>query len=150
MILAASCTFYGEHPARKLSDATGGEGLERIFWKDVEAGNWTELGRLLASNYVGTTPSGTNDREAALAQYRQWQLKSFSLGDVKTEMNGDTIVVTYSITLNGTAGGGSVGGGTVGSGSVGSQLPSTPQQMMTVWQQQKSGWVAIAHSASQP
>jgi hypothetical protein len=141
MILAASCTFYGEHPARKLSDATGGEGLERIFWKDVVGANWTELGRLLASNYVGTTPSGPIDREAALAQYQQWQLKSFSLGDVKTEMNGNTIVVTYSITLNGTAGS--------GSGAL-QALPSTPQQMMTVWQQQKSGWVAIAHSASQP
>ncbi len=138
MIFAASCTFYGEHPARKLSDATGGEGLERIFWKDVVAADWTELGRLLASNYVGITPSGTIDREAALAQYRQWQLKSFSLGDVKTEMNGNTIVVTYSITVSGTAGSGS------------QALPSVPQQMMTVWQQQKSGWIAIAHSASQP
>jgi hypothetical protein len=148
LIFAAGCTFYGEHPARKLSDATGGEGLERIFWKDVAAANWTELGRLLASNYVGMTPSGPIDREAALAQYQQWQLKDFSLGDVKTEMNGNTIVVTYSITLNGAAGGGNKGGGTAGSGS--QPLPSTPQQMMTVWQQQKSGWVAIAHSASQP
>jgi len=35
-------------------------------------------------------------------------------------------------------------------GTAGSQpLPSAPQHMMTVWQQQKAGWVAIAHSVSQ-
>ena len=37
------------------------------------------------------------------------------------------------------------------SGTAGSQpLPSAPQHMMTVWQQQKMGWMAIAHSVSQP
>jgi hypothetical protein len=134
-----ACTFYGEHPARALSEATGGEGLERVFWKDVQAGNWVEVERALASNYVGITPGGTLDRAATLEQYRQWQLKDYALGDLKTEMNGNTSVVTYSITLNGALNG---TGGT-------QPLPAAPQQMMTVWQQQKSGWVAIAHSVSQ-
>jgi len=54
-------------------------------------------------------------------------------------MNGTTIVVTYTITLNGSM-----------NGTGGSQpLPSAPQHMMTVWQQQKAGWVVIAHSVSQ-
>jgi hypothetical protein len=74
--------------------------------------------------------------DPSIAQYRQWQLKDYSLGDLKTELNGSTIVVTYTMTLNGTAGS--------------QPLPSTPQHMMTVWQQQKAGWVAIAHSATQP
>ncbi|MGA7648983.1 MAG: hypothetical protein WBW01_20915, partial [Terriglobales bacterium] len=68
-----------------------------------------------------------------------WQLKDYALGDLKTELNGSTIVVTYTITLNGNS-----------NGSAGSQpLPSAPQHMMTVWQQQKKGWVVIAHSVSQ-
>jgi hypothetical protein len=146
LMLAPACTFYGEHPARTASEATGGEGLERVFWKDVAASNWVEVERMLASNYIGVTPGGTLDREATLAQYRQWQLKESSLGDLKTELNGSTIVVTYTITLNGTAGNGATGSGTAGS----QPLPSVPQHMMTVWQQQKSGWVAIAHSVSQP
>ena len=136
MMLFSACTFYGDRPPRAFSEATGGEGLERVFWKHVQAANWIEVGRALASNYVGTAPSGSLDREAALAQYRQWQLKDYSLGDLKTELNGSTIVVTYTITLNGTAGS--------------QPLPSAPQHMMTVWQQQKAGWVAIAHSVSQP
>jgi hypothetical protein len=139
-----ACTFYGEHSARSLSEATGGEGLERVFWKNVQAANWIEVERALASNYAGVTPGGNLDRSATLEQYRQWQLKDYSLGDLKTELNGTTIVVTYTITLNGTMNGAS------GNGTASSQpLPSAPQHMMTVWQQQKKGWIAIAHSVSQ-
>jgi hypothetical protein len=140
LMFASACTFYGEHPARSLSEATGGEGLERIFWKNVQAANWVEVERSLASNYAGVTPAGTLDRSATLEQYRQWQLKDYALGDLNTEMNGTTFVVTYTITLNGVN----------SNGTAGSQpLPSTPQHMMTVWQQQKAGWVVIAHSVSQ-
>jgi hypothetical protein len=140
LTLAPACTFYGDHPARTLSEATGGEGLERVFWKHVQAANWVEVDRALASNYAGVTPGGTFDRSATLEQYRGWQLKDYALGDLKTELNGTTIVVTYTITLHGVS----------SSGTGGSQpLPSAPQHMMTVWQQQKAGWVVIAHSVSQ-
>jgi hypothetical protein len=136
-----------------LSEATGGEGLERVFWKNVQAANWVEVERSLASNYAGVTPVGMLDRSATLEQYRQWQLKDYALGDLNTEMNGTTFVVTYTITLNGTlngAGNASAGTETAGNGAAGSQpLPSAPQHMMTVWQQQKKGWVIIAHSVSQ-
>jgi len=135
LMLAPACTFYGEHPARSIAGATGGEGLERVFWKNVATRNWVEIERALASNYAGVTPAGTLDREATLAQYRQWQLNDYSLGNLNTELNGSTIVVTYTITMKGTAGSAS--------------LPSTPQHMMTVWQQEKAGWIIIAHSVSQ-
>jgi len=135
LTLAPACTLYGEHPARSMAEATGGESLERVFWKNVAAQNWAELERALASNYTGIAASANLDRAATLEQYRQWQLKDYSIGDLKTELNGNTVVVTYVITLNGTAGS--------------QPLPSAPQHMMTVWQQQKAGWVAIAHSVSQ-
>lgn len=135
LMIASACTFYGDHPARSMAEATGGEGMERVFWKNVQTANWVEVERALASNYAGVTPAGNLDRAAALEQYRSWQLKDQAIGDLKTEMNGSTVVVTYTITLNGTAGA--------------QPLPSTPQHMMTVWQQQKSGWVVIAHSVSQ-
>jgi hypothetical protein len=141
LMFAPACTFYRDRPARSLSEATGGEGLERVFWKDVQAANWVEVERALASNYAGVTPGGTLDRTATLEQYRGWQLKDYVLGDLKTELNGTTIVVTYTITLN----------GAILNATGGSQpLPSAPQHMMTVWQQQKAGWVAIAHSVSPP
>jgi hypothetical protein len=140
LMFTSACTYYGDHPPRTLSEATGGEGLERVFWKNVRAANWAEVERALASNYAGVTPNGSLDRSATLEQYRGWQLKDYTLGDLQTELNGTTVVVTYTITLNGTS-----------NGAAGAQpFPSTPQHMMTVWQQQKAGWVAIAHSVSQP
>jgi len=144
LALTSACTLNADHPARAFSEATGGEGLERVFWKEVKAANWVEVERALASNYAGITPNGSLDRSATLDQYRGWQLKDYTLGDLQTELNGTTIVVTYTITLNGTS------NGTAGNGTAGPQpLPSAPQHMMTVWQQQKSGWVVIAHSVSQ-
>jgi len=113
--------------------------LERVFWNNVQAANWVEVEHALASNYSGETPSGTLDHDATMEQYRTWQLKGYTLGDLKTELNGTTMVVTYTITLN----------GFTSNGAGGAQpLPSAPQPMMTVWQQQKAGWVAIAHSVS--
>ena len=135
LLSAPACTFYGAHPPKSMAEATGGEGLERTFWKDVQAANWAEVERALASNYAGVAPSGALDRTAALDQYRSWQVKEYSIGDLKTELNGTTIVVTYTITLNGTAGS--------------QPLPATPQHMLTVWQQEKKGWIVIAHSVSQ-
>ncbi len=103
LMFMPACTFYGEHPARSFSEATGGEGLERVFWKNVQAANWVEVERALASNYAGVAPGGALDRSDG--------------------------------TFNGAAGS--------------QPLPSAPQHMMTVWQQQKAGWVAIAHGVSQ-
>jgi hypothetical protein len=136
----SACTFYGERPAKSMAETTGGEGMERVFWQNIQTAKWTEIERSLASNYAGITPSATLDRTAALDQYRQLQLKDFSLGDLKTELNGTTIVVTYTITLNGSVNG--------NSGAAQQPLPSTPQHMMTVWQKKTSGWVQIAHSVS--
>jgi hypothetical protein len=141
LAVSPGCTFYGNRPARAFADATGGEALEHVFWNQVKAANWVEIERILASNYLGVASAGTAgssgsmDRGAALSQYRNWQLKDYAIGDMKTELNGSTLIVTYSITLTGTAGS--------------QPLPSAPQQMMTVWQQQKSGWMVIAHSVSQ-
>lgn len=134
-MLGLACTIAKDRPARTFSEATGGEALERIFWKQIQESNGKEIERVLASNYVGVAPGTSLDRAAALEQYHQWKLIDYALGDLKTEMNGATFIVTYTITLNGTA--------------AGQPIPS-PQRMMTVWQQQKPGWMVIAHSASQP
>ena len=127
--------MWREHPVSHWADATGGEGLERSFWKEVQAKNWTELERHVAGNYISITPEeGRFDRAAALEHLRQLQLDDFSLGDFQIELNGQTLVVTYTITMRGTF--------------AGQPVPSSPVRMMTVWQQQKAGWMAIAHSVA--
>ena len=131
--LHSACTMWREHPVSKWTDATGGEGLERSFWKEVKNKNWNTLERHLASNYVYLTPEeGRLDRAAAIADLQRFQLDDYTLGDLQAELNGETLVVTYSITRRGKF--------------AGQPLPSEPVRMMTVWQRQKSGWMTIAHS----
>jgi hypothetical protein len=133
LMILPGCTFYGEHPAKSFKEATGGEGLERSFWRDIQKQDWKDLEQHLASNFVYVTPGGRWEREAALEQFRQLELKEYSIGDMTTEMNRDTFVVTYTITLRGTF--------------KGQALPAQPLRCMTVWQQQKRSWVVIAQSS---
>jgi hypothetical protein len=63
---------------------------------------------------------------------KQLQLDEYSLGDFQVELNGQALVVNYSLTATGTI--------------EGRPLPAGPVRMMSEWQQQKSGWAAIAHS----
>ena len=133
LVILGACTVYREHPVKSFSDATGGEGLERAFWRDIQNKNWKDLEQHLAANFVYVTPGGRWDREAALEQFRLLQLQEYSIGDLSTEMNRDAFVVTYTITL-------------VGSFK-GQPLPAQPQRCLTVWQQQKGGWMVIAQSS---
>jgi Domain of unknown function (DUF4440) len=134
--ILSACTIWPEHAVSTWHNATGGEGLERSFWRDVKTKDWTELQRHLAGNYLWLAPDGRLDRSAALQYLQQLRLQDYSLADVQTELNGSTFVVSYNLTLHGT--------------SQGQPLSSQPARAMTVWQQQKSGWVAVAHSVIGP
>ena len=134
LLLLPGCTMWREHPgSSKWTDATGGEGLERSFWRQVKDKRWNELEHHLAGNYIAVSPEqGRLDKAATVARLQQLQLDDYTLGDVQTELNSDTFVVSYTIAMRGT--------------SAGQPLPSEPVRMMTVWQKQKAGWMAIAHS----
>ena len=71
-----------------------------------------------------------------LAQIQQLQLDDYTLGDVQGEMNSDTFVVTYTIAMRGTF--------------AGQPFVTESLRMMTVWQRQNAGWMAIAHSVLGP
>lgn len=132
IVILSGCTFYADRPVKTFGDATGGEAFERAFWRDIHRQDWKDLNAHLASNFVYITPAGRWERAGGLEQLQQLRLQDYSIGEVATEMNRDTFVVTYTITLRGTTGGQALG--------------EQPQRRMTVWQQQKRGWMAIAHS----
>lgn len=136
MALLPACTVWKERPATAFSQATGGEDLERVFWKEIKAKHWDEVDRRIASNFVSINAEGQHDRTVTMERLKQLNLKDYSLGDFQTELNGNTFVVAYTITLHGTRNG--------------QPLPEEPQRVLTVWQQQKKGWVEIAHSTLAP
>jgi hypothetical protein len=68
-----------------------------------------------------------------MEQIQKLRIQDYTISDLATEMNRDTFVVTYTIALHGESG-----------------TPNAPERRMTVWQQHKSGWLAIAHSVLGP
>jgi Domain of unknown function (DUF4440) len=128
----AACTMYGAHPVQTFSDATGGEGFEKAFWRDIQKQDWKELDRHIASNFVLVTPAGQLERAAAVDRLEHMQILEYSIGELTSEMSGDTFVVSYTITLHGSV--------------QGQGFPDQPQRCMTVWHHEKAGWMAIAHT----
>lgn len=134
LAFTVGCTVYKDKPAKNFAGATGGEGLEQVFWKNIKDKNWPEIERAMASNFAGSGPEGKMDATGWLAQLKQLDLKDYSIGDLRVELNGDTVVVTYDISMTGTRNG--------------QALMAAPVHRMSVWQQQKSGWVLIGQAAS--
>jgi hypothetical protein len=130
----AGCTVWGEHKPTVWTDVTGGESLERVFWHEVQAKHWTDLESHLAPNFVLTIPTGTFDRAAAIEHLKQLQLHDYSLGELQSQLNGNTYTITYILNVPGTADG--------------KPVPNAPLRVMSVWQRQvREQWVMLAHSA---
>ncbi len=122
------------------SNATGAESFERLMWDDIKAKNWNSVEQHLGAAFVLTTPEGIYNRDRTMEYLKGgFDVEDYSMGDLNVWPAGNDMVVTYTITLRGTENG--------------KPLPSTPVHMMTVWQQVKRGWIAVAHSSvpsSQP
>ena len=134
LLMLAGCTVWGEHKPTVWTDITGGESLEKVFLHEVQAKHWTDLESRLAPNFVLTIPEGTFDRAAGLEHLKQLQIRDLSLGDLQSQLNGNTYTVTYVLNIRGTLDGKAV--------------PIAPLRAMSVWQRQvREQWVMLAHSA---
>ncbi|MFB3916752.1 MAG: nuclear transport factor 2 family protein [Terriglobales bacterium] len=130
-LAAAGCTLWKEKPVSEWSQATGGEHLERLFWKDLQAREWARLEDHMSATYVFQTPRGSLDRAGTLEHMKKLHLTDYSLGDFQIQPSGHDMIVTYTAVVRGTFDG--------------QPLSATPIRMMTVWQRAKKGWMAIAH-----
>jgi Domain of unknown function (DUF4440) len=125
------CTIWRARKPTTWSAATAPNQFENILWKDLVAGNVEEVHRHLAPLFVFTSADGTRDREAYLQYLAQMHISGYSMADVTSKPNGNDWVVSYRLTLQGTA----------------LQLP-TPARVMTVWQHVRRSWVVIAQSVT--
>ncbi len=134
LLILAGCTVWNEKPAASTgwAMATSGEQLERLLWQDIQAKNWKSVDEHIGSKFASVSPTGIHNHNDAMAVFQQLDIRSFSIGDVDSRLNGDDLVVTYTITLEGTR--------------AGQPIQVHPAHMMTVWQRVKKGWVMIAHA----
>lgn len=134
IFLLIGCTVWGEHKPTAWTDVTGGESLERVFWKELSSKHWNELESHLAPNFVLVTPDGSFDRAGAIEHWKQLEIHDYSLGELRTELSGNTYTVTYILNIRGKING--------------EPIPNVPIRAMTVWQRQvREQWNEIAHSA---
>ncbi len=128
----SGCTMYDKPKTTTWANATGAEQFERLMWQEIKAGNLPEVEKRLASTFVALSPSGVRDRAAEMDLLRRFALKEYSLGELEVRPNGNDMVVTYTLTLDGTLDG--------------QPVPPGPWRVMTVWQQVGTNWAAIAQS----
>jgi len=125
----AACTEGKPPQSQDWSHATGAEAYERLWWKAIQDGDFKTAKWRLASIYTLTTQSGIQDRAQAEHYFENMNLTSINLGELEVKPHGADMVVTYVATVQ-------------------TKSSPAPQRfyMMTVWQEAKKGWMAIAHS----
>jgi hypothetical protein len=124
-----ACNMWSK-AASGWSGATGGEQIERLFWKDVQSKNWAEVDKHVAATFAGSGPAGTMDRAAFLRDLQRTALTEFSLSECNSQLNGADVMVTCTLRAQW------------------SGQPST-SSTLSVWQQLKKGWVMVAHADTQ-
>lgn len=124
--MSTSCTMWSEKKHATWHHASGGEQLENLLWDAVRHKDWQSLESHLSVTFTGLVNGRTLDRNAMMERFKAAEVKSFSLTEVTVTPNADTMTVAYLLTAQ----------------------PGTPVRAMTVWQRQKSGWIAIAHAES--
>lgn len=127
----SACSMW-KQPAKGWSGATSGEQLEKLWWEDYKARNFTEMNKHVSETVVATTASGSFDKKSWFAHLQEVQLDDYALGDVEVQSNGADMMVSYVISLKGSF--------------RGQPLPAR-ERMLTVWQQVGKGYLIVAHSA---
>ena len=133
-LFTTSC--WEEKQPATWKTATGPEAYEKLFWDEVKAKNWQQIQGRLAATFVAVDAEGTHDRAETMQMFQQLDLQDYSLGELKATPNGSDMMVTYTMVMRGTY--------------KGQPLPNSPFRMLTVWQQVKGGWIAVAHSDVPP
>ncbi|MCU1286526.1 MAG: hypothetical protein JWO13_2876 [Acidobacteriales bacterium] len=129
ILFLSSCTLCSQAKTSSWKNATGAEQHERLLWDAVKSKDWLNVESHLASSFVFVDSAGARDKAQRVKDLREMQVSELSLGDVNVTANGTGAIVTYTLTLKGVKAGN-----------------GTPSRVMSVWQQQKNGWVLVAMS----
>lgn len=134
LFLPAVCLQAEETPAP--AGASEGEKMERQMWADFKAKDWNTVESKIAQGFQSIHPDGPRDRAGEIALIKNLNLGTFTFSNFKTTVNGDNIVVTYTIavqeTINQT------------------ELSTKPSQRLSVWKKGTHGWQWICHANLNP
>jgi ketosteroid isomerase-like protein len=108
--------------------ATGAEQYERLLWRAVKDKDWLAVESHISSNFVYMDPTGTKDKAQHVSDLKSMELNDVKIDDVNVTAQGTDAIVTYTLSRK----------------TASRDIPAV--RIMSVWRQQKSGWVLVAMS----
>jgi hypothetical protein len=133
LILVAAGTVRLNAQTPTMSE---GEKLERQMWSDMKAKNWAGVEARIAPGFQSVHPDGPRDRAGEIALIKGLDLGQYTLKDFKVTKAGDTIVVSYWISVQEVIDGKS--------------LPSKLAMRLSVWSKTTAGWQWVGHANLNP
>ena len=130
MLAAPACIHMSR--ANAFQKATNPGEYEQQMWENVKAGHGIDLRARMAETFHCTLPNGAMNREEWLGFLASMKLTGFKIENLKSAPNGADMVLTYDLTLEGTA--------------RGQALPPGKLHVLTVWQSVKRGWIEVAQA----
>ena len=132
--LSAVCLRAQETPA--AAGASEGEKMERQMWADFKAKEWKVVESKIAEGFQSIHPDGPRDRAGEISLIEHLNLGEFTLSNFKSTVNGDNIVVTYTIAAQETIDQ--------------KRLSAKSTQRLSVWKKGTHGWQWICHANLNP
>lgn len=71
------------------------------MWEDIKAKNWKAVEDKIAEGFQSVHPDGTRDRAGKISLIKNLNVGQVALSDFKSTNDGDDIVVTYMISVQG-------------------------------------------------
>jgi hypothetical protein len=110
--------------------------MERQMWADFKTKDWKVVEGKIAQGFQSIHPDGPRDRAGEISLIEDLNLGEFTLSNFKTTVNGENIVVTYTIAVQETIDQ--------------QRLPAKPTPRLSVWKKATHGWQWICHANLNP
>ena len=108
------------------------EAKEKAAWQAFKDKKADDFKKVVAADFIGVYAEGVSNMKKEIDDMQKWDMKSFAISNYNIFPDGaDTIVATYTVTIQGTYDG-KDSSGTYNAGSV--------------WKMQKGAWMAIFHT----
>lgn len=109
-----------------------GEKLETQMWEDMKHQNWTAVEDKIATKFQSIHTFGALTRQGEIDLIKDLYLGTYDISNVLVTENGDTLVVTYLISVK--------------EKIEDKVLSAKPAPRMSVWQKINGKWQWIAHA----
>lgn len=115
-----------------FSEISLGEKLETQMWEDMKHANYKAIEEKIATEFQSVHTFGALTREAEIELIKNLYLGTYEISDLKFTENGDTIVVTYLISVK--------------EKIENHLLSAKPAPRLSVWKKNDGVWQWIAHA----